>query len=135
MGKNAPRKMSAVAEKQDGDRYPGYGTDRTKYLNDWIDDLVRCRIPAEAEAERNAQKRGQAECDGNAPEGVRNIVPEDVFLQQLGKTFPYLERGRKNLGAGPDHGNVPRGEQQREGDNRPEEFFPLSRRLKWLHIL
>ena len=127
--------MIAYAEEEDGDGDPRNGANGAQYLHDRVDDPVGFRIPAQGEAERYAQKRRNSESDCNAPQRVEDVVPQNVFLQQLGEPFFHFERRGNDFCRCPDHGKVPDSKKQREGNDRPNEFFPPARNVERLHIL
>ena len=117
----------AYAEEDDGDGNPCDGADGAEDLHGGVDDLVGGGIPAEGEADGDAEDDGCSEADGYAAKGVDDVGPEDVLVDELGHaSFDFEGRG-EDFGAGPADGEVPEREQERGGKDGPEVSLPLLR--------
>ena len=103
MGKNCAEKNEedggavAHAEEDDRDRNPGDGADGAQNLHHRIHHLVGRRIPAQRQAQRNADHHRGAEAKRHAAQRIDDVAPQHMLPQQLADSLLHFARRGKTL--------------------------------------
>jgi hypothetical protein len=128
-GEKDEKYSGSISDPEQDNRYrnPGDGTDGTQYLEHRIQHLVDRRIPAERQTQRDSNSHRDTESYGNTAQGVADVAPKHMLAQQLSQPFFHAEGRRKNLGRGPDDGEVPQRKKQPSREKRPEKLLPSPR--------
>ncbi len=142
IGKNAPRKIRKIAgivahaKKDDRHRNPRDRTDRPQNLHHRIHHLIRRRIPAQRQSQRNCPAPRLRQSQSPPGAANRQYRPTDTWCRSSSAMPFSTSRGEgKTLVAAPAHGVVPQRQQQRGREHRPEEPFPLCRLRERVHSL